>query len=66
MAKLTEKSIEDILFDKGKLTKDKLSMVKMESIKTGKQIEQVLLERNFASLQDITQEIGRASCRERV
>src|SRR3990170_101119 len=55
MAKLTEKSIEDILFDKGKLTKDKLSMVKMESIKTGKQIEQVLLERNFASLQDITQ-----------
>lgn len=55
MAKVNEKSIEDILFDKGKLTKDKLSMVKMESIKTGKQIEQVLIERNFATLENITQ-----------
>lgn len=54
MAQVTEKGIEDILFEKGKLTKDKLSMVKMESVNSGKQPEEILLERNFANIEDIT------------
>ncbi|HEX7456543.1 MAG TPA: GspE/PulE family protein [Candidatus Nanoarchaeia archaeon] len=55
MQQVTEKGIEDILFEAGKLTNDRLSMVKTEAIKTGKQVEEVLLERNFASLEDIAQ-----------
>ncbi|OGY26935.1 MAG: hypothetical protein A2Z11_02655 [Candidatus Woykebacteria bacterium RBG_16_43_9] len=54
MAQVTEKGIEDILFEKGKLTKDKLSMVKMESVNSGKQPEEILIERNFANIEDIT------------
>jgi len=54
MSQVTEKGIEDVLFEKGKLTKDKLSMVKMEAVNSGKQAEELLLERNFASLEDIT------------
>jgi type IV pilus assembly protein PilB len=55
MTQVTEKGIEDILFEKGKLTQDKLSMVKTEAVKSGKQAEEILLDRNFASLEDITQ-----------
>ncbi|MEX0621592.1 MAG: GspE/PulE family protein [Candidatus Woykebacteria bacterium] len=54
MPEVTEKGVEDILFEQGKLTKDKLSMVKMEAINSGKQPEEVLLERKFSSLEDIT------------
>jgi len=54
MPEVTEKGIEDILFEKGKLAKDKVSMVKMESINTGKQAEEILLERQFATNEDIT------------
>lgn len=54
MAQVTEKGIEDVLFEKGKLTKEKLSMVKMEAVNSGKQAEELLLERNFASLEEIT------------
>lgn len=54
MAQVTEKGIEDVLFEKGKLTKEKLSMVKMEVVNSGKQPEELLLERNFASLEEIT------------
>ncbi len=55
MTQIAEKDIEDILFEKGKLTKDKVSMVKTEAVKTGKQAEEILLDRNFATLEDITQ-----------
>ena len=55
MAQVTEKGIEDILFENGKLTEEKRSIVKMESIKTGKQVEDLILERAFATLSDITQ-----------
>ena len=55
MAQVTEKGIEDILFENGKLTEEKRSIVKMESIKTGKQVEDLILERAFATLADITQ-----------
>ena len=54
MPQVTEKGIEDVLFEKGKLTKEKLSMVKMESVNSGKQPEEILLERKFANLEDIT------------
>ena len=54
MSQVTEKGIEDVLFGKGKLTKDKVSMVKMEAVNSGKQAEELLLERNFANLEDIT------------
>lgn len=53
MPGVTEKGIEDILFEKGKLAKDKLSMVKMEAVNSGKQAEEIILERNFATLEDI-------------
>lgn len=55
MATVTEKGLEEILFEKGKLTQDKLSMVKTESVKSGKQVEEILLGRDFATLEDITQ-----------
>ena len=55
MQQVTEKGIEDILSENGKLTDDKLSMVKTEAIKTGKQVEEVILDRKFATLEDITQ-----------
>lgn len=58
MAAITEKGIEDILFEQGKLTKERVSMVKMEAINSGKQVEDILLERNFASLEDITRARG--------
>ncbi|OGY22235.1 MAG: hypothetical protein A2113_03080 [Candidatus Woykebacteria bacterium GWA1_44_8] len=58
MAQVTEKGIEDILYEEGKLTKDKVSMVKMEAINTGKQVEDILLARNFASLEDISRARG--------
>jgi type IV pilus assembly protein PilB len=58
MAQVTEKGIEDILYDEGKLTKDRVSMVKIEAINTGKQAEDILLERNFASLEDISRARG--------
>ncbi len=54
MSQVTEQGIEDVLFEKGKLTKDKVSMVKMEAVNSGKQAEELLLERNFANLEDIT------------
>ena len=53
MAEITEKQIEDILLEQGKLPKDKVSMVKMEAINTGKQSEDILLEHNFATSEDI-------------
>ena len=54
MVQTTEKNIEDVLFEEGKLTKEKVSMVKMEAINTGKQVEDILLEHNFANVEDVT------------
>lgn len=54
MATTTDKSIEDILFEQGKLPQDKLSLVKLESINTGKSVEDLILGHNFVSLEDLT------------
>ena len=53
MTQVTEKEIEDILFEQGKLAKDKVSMIKMEAINTGKQPEDIILEHSFANPEDI-------------
>ncbi len=54
MATTTDKGVADILFEQGKLTEDKVSLVKLESINTGKTVEELLMEHNFASLEDLT------------
>src|SRR3972149_2945852 len=53
MQTTTDKGIEDILFDQGKIPQDKLSVVKMEAINTGKPVEDILLEYKFVSIEDI-------------
>jgi len=47
MAKQQAKGIAEFLFDKGLLTPDQLSMVKLESSNTGKPVERVILEHNM-------------------
>ena len=54
MAITTDKGVEDILFEQGKLPKDKLSLVKLEAINTGKPVEELILDHNFVSLEDLT------------
>src|SRR3989344_4961614 len=54
MAITTDKGVEDILFEQGKLPKDKLSLVKLEAINTGKPVEELILFHNFVSLEDLT------------
>jgi len=58
MAEVIEKGVEDILFEQGKLTKDNLSVIKLEAINTGKSSEQVLLSRNLVNLNDLAQARG--------
>jgi len=58
MLQVEQKGIEDVLFDSGKLTKDQLSMVKMESINSGKTVDEILLSRNLATKEDIAKSKG--------
>jgi len=53
MEQSDEKGIEDILASSGKLTADKLSLVKLEAINTGRPVEDVILEHKFATSDDI-------------
>lgn len=53
MEQTNEKGIEDILAADGKLSADKLSLVKLEAINTGKTVEDVILEHKFVSSDDI-------------
>ncbi|MEX0616796.1 MAG: GspE/PulE family protein [Candidatus Woykebacteria bacterium] len=54
MATITDKGVEDVLFEQGKLPQEKVSLVKLESLNTGKSVEELLLEHNFVTLEDLT------------
>jgi type IV pilus assembly protein PilB len=58
MVQASEKGIEDVLFENGVLTKDKLSMVKMEAINTGKAPEQIIISHNLANSEQIARARG--------
>src|SRR3989344_5583590 len=48
-------TIEDILFKQGVLSHDQLSMLKLESINSGKPIEAIITERNFVPADKLIQ-----------
>src|SRR3990172_9269855 len=54
MATTTDKGVEDVLFEQGKLPQEKLSLVKLEAINTGKPVEELILNHNFVSIEDLT------------
>ena len=54
MATTIEKGVEDVLFEQGKLPQEKVSLVKLEAINTGKPVEELILDHNFVSLEDLT------------
>lgn len=47
--------IEDLLLQEGLLRPDQVSVVKLETVNTGKSAEQIILERGFASTETIAQ-----------
>ncbi len=47
------KTVEDILFEEGKLTADKLSLVKLEAVNSGRPVEDIIAEHNFVSNDDL-------------
>lgn len=47
MEQQTQQSLEDILFEQGKLTSDQLSAIKFENINTGKPIDEIIAERGY-------------------
>ena len=55
----TQKGVEDILYEEGKLTPDQLSAVKFEQINTGRAVEDVIAEREYVSPQDLTAARGK-------
>lgn len=50
---VTNKSIEDVLFEQKKITADNRSLVKLESVNTGKTPEEIIKEHNFVSSEDL-------------
>jgi len=58
MVQASEKGIEDVLFENGVITKDKLSMIKMEAVNTGKAPEQIILSHNLANAEQIARARG--------
>lgn len=58
MIQVEQKGIEDVLFENGKLSKDQLSMVKMEAINSGKTVDEIILSRNLATEEDIAKAKG--------
>ncbi len=50
----TNKSIEDILFEQKKISAENRSLVKLESINTGKSSEDIIREHNFVTPEDLT------------
>ncbi len=55
---VSNKSIEDILFEQKKLTADNRSLIKLESVNTGKTPEDIIREHNFVSTEDLTSAKG--------
>ena len=53
MSQSKKRQIEDILFEKNILTADQLSAIRLESVNTGKSVEEVILDRKFALLSDL-------------
>ena len=49
------KGIAEILFEKGLLTQDQLSLVKLESSNTGKPVEKIILDHKFATEETVGQ-----------
>ncbi len=49
------RGIEDILFDRGLLTADQLSLVKMESVNTGQSTDKIILDHQLVSEGDLAQ-----------
>ncbi len=47
------KSIEDLLFEKKKITTENRSLIKLESVNTGKTPEDIIKEHNFVSSEDL-------------
>lgn len=53
-----QKGVEDVLYERGKLSADQLSAVKFEHINTGKVPEDIIRDREFVSPQDFVQARG--------
>ncbi|NCT55358.1 Flp pilus assembly complex ATPase component [bacterium] len=49
----TSKDIAEILFDQNKLDKDQLNAIRIESVNTGKSVENILQERNLVTSDDL-------------
>ena len=49
----SDRGVEDILNEQGKLDSDKVSLVKIESINTGRPVESTLLEHSFVTEEDL-------------
>lgn len=49
----TARSIEDILFENKSINADQVNLVKLESVNSGKTVEQIIKDHGFASEQDI-------------
>lgn len=50
---VVNKSIEDLLFEKKKITAENRSLIKLESVNTGKTPEDIIKEHNFVSAEDL-------------
>lgn len=55
MPKQQVKGVEDILFEKGLLSSDQLSLVKMEAVKTGEPVEKLILEHQLVPEGSLTE-----------
>lgn len=55
MPTVSQKGVEDILKDSGKLTADQYSLVKLEAINTGRPIEDIITEHKYATPDDVMQ-----------
>ncbi|HET7713200.1 MAG TPA: GspE/PulE family protein [Patescibacteria group bacterium] len=55
MPATAQKGVEDVLKDQGKITADQYSLIKLESINTGRAVEDILLEHKYATRDDVMQ-----------
>lgn len=55
MPTTTQKGVEDVLKDQGKLTADQYSLIKLESINSGRSVEDILVEHKYATRDDVMQ-----------
>jgi len=55
----TQKGVEDILYEEGKLSPDQLSAVKFAHINTGRAVEDIIAERGYVSPKDLVAARGK-------